>query len=36
MTVIYEQLSRDHVGQLIRDAARANRASRARRVRRAA
>jgi hypothetical protein len=29
MTAIHEQLVRDHVGQLIRDADRANRANRA-------
>jgi hypothetical protein len=34
MTVIFEHLSRDHVGQLIRDAARANLVNSARRNRR--
>ncbi len=36
MTVIFEQLSRDYLAQLTRDAAHANRAKRARRARRAA
>lgn len=32
MTAIHELLIRDHVGQLIRDAARSNRAARTRRA----
>jgi hypothetical protein len=35
MTAIHELLIRDHVGQLIRDAARTNRAIRTRRARNA-
>jgi|GEM_PF-2448367 len=35
MTAIHELLIRDHVGQLIRDAARSNRATRTRRARHA-